>query len=101
MNQNWRDMVADLSGSLAPPARSSTQAAKFHVEQVSLSKLSAVLASFSFRLGRIEDIIHDLESIRKSSPRLANVSWSGSGIELVFLNLVADLKFSINIPISK
>eukprot|EP00884_Botryococcus_braunii_P009316 jgi/Botrbrau1/18386/Bobra.0681s0001.1 len=99
ISQNWRDMVADLSGSLGPSNRSGTHSAKFHLNLASIPKLAAVLNSFSLRLGRIEDIIHDLQTVQKSSSRLARVLWTGTGLQLAYLNLLAQLKFSIHIPI--
>lgn len=101
LNKAWRDTIAALSGCLGPLPKPMSADAKFHIEGVTIPKLSSVLATFAARLGRIEDILQDLQFVQSSLPKVASISWTASGIKLIFLNLMAQLKFSVHIPISE
>jgi hypothetical protein len=60
-----------------------------------MSALARKVSEFAARLGHIADVLHEGQGLRHAYPMLADVGWAGNGIRLVFLNLKAQLKFSV------
>ncbi len=52
-------------------------------------------------MSRIADIIVDADSLYMRFPRLASMKTESGSLHLTFLNLAAELKFSVAIPLGK
>jgi len=53
------------------------------------------------QVSRITDIITDADSLRLRFPKLASMKPESGSLHLTFLNLAAQLKFSVAIPLGE
>ena len=65
------------------------------------TRMAAIVQNFSCKLGRIEDLVHELDSLRFSCPALASVTVQRTRVQLVFLGLEAELKFTVWLEIGE
>lgn len=73
----------------------------FDAAQIGSDHIAATVQNFSYKLGRIEDLVQELDTLRFSCPALANVTVQGTCVQLVFLGLEAELKFTVWLDIGK
>ena len=58
--------------------------------------MQATVQHFSRKLGRIRDLLHELDSLALDFPNLSEVAYlKGAVLRLTFLNLEAETKFSV------
>ena len=96
--QRWHPVAAALAGieeTTAPFALA------FNTADSGSTQMSATVQEFSCKLGRIEDLVQELDSLRLNCPALASVTVQGKCVQLVFLGLEAELKFTVQIEIGK
>ena len=71
------------------------------VANASPGHISAVIQSLSCKLGRIEDLVFELDNLRLNVPAITSVTASTTHVSLVFLGLEAEVKFSVQIAIGE
>lgn len=59
------------------------------------------MQDFSCKLGRIESLVQELDSLRLTCPALSGVTAHNRHVSLVFLGLEAEVKFSVEIDVGK
>lgn len=93
--QKWHDLAAELAGitGSASPLVLQANAGK--------NELAATIQGFSCKLGRIEDLVTELDSLRFGCPALASVTMQRGRVQLVFLGLEAELKFTVQVEIGE
>ncbi|KAK9836170.1 hypothetical protein WJX81_006581 [Elliptochloris bilobata] len=86
-----------LPGSRPPSAAMEPTAilARLDLPAANASRISAVLLAYSAWTGRIAEAAAEAAGLRKACPALAAVAAEGAGLRLDFLNLAAELKFSV------
>ena len=96
--QKWHPLAAALAGI---EGTTSPLVLQIHAAQIGNTRMAAIVQEFSCRLGRIEDLIHELDTLRFSCPALASVTVQRTRIQLVFLGLEAELKFTVWLEIGE
>ena len=92
--QKWHGLAADLAGiDSTSPLVLQLDAGK--------NKLASATQDFSCKLGRIEDLVTELDSLRFGCPALASVTVHRRYVQLVFLGLEAELKFTVQVQIGE
>lgn len=67
----------------------------------SAKQVAATVQDFSCQLGRIEDLVQELDRLRMSCPALSSVTAQNRRVSLVFLGLEAEVKFSLQIDVGE
>lgn len=67
----------------------------------SARQVAAAVQDFSCQLGRIEDLVQELDRLRMSCPALSSVTAQNRRVCLVFLGLEAEVKFSVQIDVGE
>ncbi len=96
--QRWHHLAASLAGievSSLPAVLS------FSIADATVIQIAATVKEYSCKLGRIEDLIHELDGLRLNCPSLSSVTAHKTCVALVILGLEAELKFSVQIEIGK
>ena len=96
--QKWHPLAAALAGI---EGTTSPLVLQITAAQIGNTRMAAIVQEFSCRLGRIEDLIHELDTLRFSCPALASVTVQRTRIQLVFLGLEAELKFTVWLEIGE
>lgn len=96
--QRWHPLAATLAGleGTAFPFTLPINAA-----DTGNSHVAAAIQDFSCKLGRIEDLVKELDSLRLHCPALSSVTTHGKVVQLMFLGLEAELKFTVQVEIGK
>lgn len=71
------------------------------MSDVSADQIAATVQDYGHQLGRIEDLVQELDSLRLHCPALSSVKARNTCVSLVFLGLEAEIKFSVNIQIGE
>lgn len=71
------------------------------MSDVSADQIAATVQDYGHQLGRIEDLVQELDSLRLHCPALSSVTARNTCVSLVFLGLEAEIKFSVNIQIGE
>lgn len=74
---------------------------QFDAAQIGSTHMAATVRDFSCKLGRIEDLVQELDTLRFSCPALTSVTVQRTGVQLVFLGLEAELKFTVWLEIGE
>ena len=96
--QKWHPLAAALAG---VEGTTLPRLLQFDAAQVGKAHMAATVHDFSCKLGRIEDLVKELDSLRSSCPALASVTVQRKCVQLVFLGLEAELKFTVRLEIGK
>ena len=94
--QRWHPVAAKLAGI---EAASAPYTQSFSMGDAGQAHTSATVQDFSCKLGRIEDLITELDSLRLDCPALASVTAQGHVLVLVFLGLEAEIKFTVRLEL--
>ena len=92
--QKWNGLAADLAGI------NNTSPLVLQID-AGRNKLATTTQDFSCKLGRIEDLVTELDSLRFGCPALASVTVHRACVQLVFLGLEAELKFTVQVQIGE
>ena len=87
MTSRWHPLAARLAGSTGTEA--------FTLPGSSATDLAAALQQMTCKLGRISDLVQELASLWLTIPALADVQTADNAVQLTFLGLVSELKFSV------
>ena len=96
--QKWHCLAAALAGI---EGTTSPLVLQFNAAQIGNTRMAATVQDFSCKLGRIEDLVLELDSLRFSCPALASVTVQRTRVQLVFLGLEAELKFTVWLEIGE
>lgn len=96
--QKWHNLAAELAG---VKETTSPLVLQLDTAQAGKNKLAVTIQDFSCKLGRIEDLVTELDSLRFGCPALASVTVQQGCVQLVFLGLEAELKFTVQVQIGK
>lgn len=96
--QRWHQLAASLAGI---PDAAGSAAVPLGKADASADQIAAVIQQHSRRLGRIEDLVAELDSLRLRVAALSRATAQHRRIELAFLRLEAELKFSVVLDIGK
>lgn len=94
----WHPLAAELAGITGDAGAASNQ---IHVPGNSAAQLAAVVQDTTCRLSRISDLITELTDLRLMVPAVSSVQAEGNAVQLVFLGVEAELKFSIELKIGE
>ena len=97
-SQRWHELAANLAGIANCPAPS---ALPFSVTDIRTDQPAAAVQQYSCKLGRIEDLVQELDTLRLKCAALSSVSARDTSVTLVFLGLEAELKFSVQVEIGE
>lgn len=96
--QKWHPLAAAMAGI---QGTTSPLVVQFNAAQIGSNHMAAAVQDFSYKLGRIEDLVQELDNLRFSCPALASVTVQRTRVQLVFLGLEAELKFTVWLEIGK
>ena len=96
--QRWHPLAATLAG-LEGTASAFTL--PFNAADAGNSRVAATIQDFSCKLGRIEDVVQELDSLPLQCPALSSVTAQGRVVQLMFLGLEAEVKFTVQVEIGK
>ena len=110
--QRWHQLAASLAGipdsaaSTAlplslPPALPSSPTSALNTANVQADQVAAVMQHYSCKLGRIEDLVQELDNLRLQCPMLSSVTARQLSLTLVFLGLEAEVKFAVKIELGE
>ncbi|DBB09035.1 TPA: hypothetical protein ACH3X3_007660 [Trebouxia sp. C0006] len=94
--QRWHQLaasLADIDSSVSRPGLC------FSIAHGRADQVAAAVQDFSCKLGRIEGLVQELDSLRLDCPALSSVTAHNRHVSLVFLGLEAEVKFSVQIDI--
>lgn len=98
--KRWHPLAASLA-SLAGIPDSDAPSSQISVPGNSTAELAATIQDVTCKLGRISDLVHELTDLRLVVPALASVQAVGNAVQLVFLGVEAELKFSVQLTIGE
>ncbi len=96
--QRWHRLaasLADIDSSVSRPGLC------FSIAHGRADQVAAAVQDFSCKLGRIEGLVQELDSLRLDCPALSSVTAHNRHVSLVFLGLEAEVKFSVQIDIGE
>lgn len=96
--QRWHQLaasLADIDSSTSRPGLC------FSIAHGRADQVAAAVQDFSCKLGRIEGLVQELDSLRLDCPALSSVTAHNRHVSLVFLGLEAEVKFSVQIDIGE
>ncbi len=96
--QRWHQLaasLADIDSSTSRPGLC------FSIAHGRADQVAAAVQDFSCKLGRIEGLVQELDSLRLNCPALFSVTTHNRHVSLVFLGLEAELKFSVQIDVGE
>ena len=97
--KRWHPLAARLAGI---PDSDAAQSSQINVPGNSTAaELAATIQDVTCKLGRISDLVHELTDLRLVVPALASVQAVGNAVQLVFLGVEAELKFSVQLTIGE
>lgn len=96
--QKWHPLAAAMAGI---QGTTSPLIVQFDAARIDSNNMAATVQDFSYKLGRIEDLVQELDTLRFSCPALASVTVQRTCVQLVFLGLEAELKFTVWLEIGK
>ena len=106
--QRWHQLAASLAGiqgTAASTALPLTLPAALpsapSTASVQADQVAAAMHQYSCKLGRIEDLVEELDSLRLQCPMLSSVTARKSSLVLVFLGLEAEVKFAVTIELGE
>ena len=85
-------MAAHLAGNSAPQA---DIVAAFELFRLGPHVLASLLQSWTVQLGRISDLLLELDMLRLAFPLLSSVECPPGAIKLTFLHLALECKFVV------
>lgn len=96
--QKWHPLAAVMAGIQGD---TSPLIVQFDAARIDSNHMAATVQDFSYKLGRIEDLVQELDTLRFSCPALARVTVQRTRVQLVFLGFEAELKFTVWLEIGE
>ena len=96
--QRWHSLAATLAGVTETDIK---QASQISLPGDSAAELATVVQNVTCKLGRIADLVYELADLRLVVPALTNVQIQDGAVQLVFLGVEAELKFSVQLRIGQ
>lgn len=94
----WHPLAASLAEVIATDTRPASQ---ISLPGDNAAELATVIQNVTCKLGRITDLVYELADLRLVVPALANVRIQDGAVQLVFLGVEAELKFSVQLRIGQ
>lgn len=96
--QQWHCLAGTLAGVTETDIK---QASQISLPGDNAAELATAVQNVTCKLGRIADLVYELADLRLVVPALTSVQIQDDAVQLVFLGVEAELKFSVQLRIGQ